>query len=304
MLPRYALVTREAFEGTLDQSSRAMAGKDAFDAANDTKSGGRKRRKSKRLWLAWNTGRLMECRLHAHPMGHEISIQGYVHLSEVFPTRGDALFDAEKRLRALLAEGWTDLTAKRTKNYSEVSRVSFTDVPRRIFLDSSTLQTLHAYGGFLYEGESLSIEDRIHRDPRGLAKLEALRLIMQIDQRAAFEFALSEHSFEEVDRKADHDYLQWAFDVLDHWLSCLEAAGDVNPNTKAVAAIESNAMNYLGAGDRALLRDAILLECDAFLTMENKLPKAAPHVYQTTGIRVFSPLELWDILRPWAALFY
>lgn len=135
-------------------------------------------------------------------------------------------------------------------------------------------------------------------------RVDALRWIMQIDQRASFEFALSETSFEEVDRKADRGYLQWAFDVLDHWISCLEVAGELNPDAKAVAAIESSAMNYLSAGDRALLKDAILLECDAFLTMENKLPKATPHIYQMTGVRVFSPLEMWDILRPWAAVFY
>ncbi len=35
----------------------------------------------------------------------------------------------------------------------------FEDIPRRIFLDSSTLQTLQDYGGFLYENEPLAVTD-------------------------------------------------------------------------------------------------------------------------------------------------
>jgi hypothetical protein len=58
------------------------------------------------------------------------------------------------------------------------------DIPRRIFLDSSALQTLQTYGGFLYESEPLSPRDRIYRDPKGVAKLKALRWIMQVAERA------------------------------------------------------------------------------------------------------------------------
>ena len=179
----------------------------------------------------------------------------------------------------------------------------FEDIPRRIFLDSSTLQTLQDYGGFLYENESLPPADRIHRDPKGVAKLEALRFIMQVAERAPFEFALSRNSFVEVERRGDLGYLQWAYDVLDHWLACLEESDKPHVDRRALSAIDSSKFNYLGAGDRALLKDAIALECNAFLTMENRLPKSAAHIQKTVGIRVLSPLGMWAILRPWAALF-
>jgi len=179
----------------------------------------------------------------------------------------------------------------------------FEDIPRRIFLDSSALQTLQTYGGFLYENEPLLPGDRIHRDPKGSAKLEALRFIMQVTERAPFQFALSTNSFVEVQRRADSRYLQWAYDVLDHWLACLEESGEPGSKSDALAAIDSHCYDYLGAGDRALLKDAIAMECDAFLTMENKLPKSAGHIQRTLGIRVLSPIEMWELLRPWAALF-
>src|SRR5689334_11787765 len=103
--------------------------------------------------------------------------------------------------------------------------MEFDDFPRRIFLDSSTLQMLEQYGAFLYENEELDPTDRLHKNPLGVKNLEALRSIMQVAQRAPFEFALSHNSFEEVRAKGDSRYLQWAFDVLDHWETCLEEAG-------------------------------------------------------------------------------
>lgn len=181
--------------------------------------------------------------------------------------------------------------------------LQFEDMPRRIFLDSSTLQTLLDYGGFLYENEPLNVTDPIYRDAKGIVKLEALRLIMQIAERAPFEFALSGNSFAEVHARRDSGYLQWAYDVLDHWLTCLEESGEPRGDLAAFAAIDSNSYGYLGEGDRALLRDAIALECDTFLTMENKLTKNAGHIERTLSLRVLSPTEMWEYVQPWASLF-
>ena len=179
----------------------------------------------------------------------------------------------------------------------------FEDIPHRIFVDSSALQTLQDYGGYLYENEPLAVTDPIHRDPKGVAKLQALRLIMQIAERAPFEFALSGNSFAEVYAKGDSRYLRWAYDVLDHWLACLEESGEIRGKPEVLASIDSGSYSYLGEGDRALLRDAIALACDTFLTMENKLPKNAGHIERTLGLRVVSPIEMWDYLEPWAGMF-
>ena len=180
----------------------------------------------------------------------------------------------------------------------------FEDIPQRIFLDSSALQTLQDYGGFIYENEELEPDDRIRRDPAGPAKLEAFRWIMRVAQRAPFEFALSDNSLREVERRDDARYLQWAYDVLDHWLVCLEESGWATGGAELAKSLDSTSYGYLGSGDRALLRDAMVLACDSFLTMENRLPRNAEHIRKTLGIRVLSPVDMWELLKPWAALFY
>ncbi len=80
---------------------------------------------------------------------------------------------------------------------------SSSEFPVRIFLDSSILQTMLNYGGFLYEREPLAAGSPIYGDSEGIKKLEALRLIIQIGYRAPFEFALSENSFNEIRRARD-----------------------------------------------------------------------------------------------------
>jgi hypothetical protein len=163
---------------------------------------------------------------------------------------------------------------------------------------------LEDFGSFIWEGEALSDPERVKRDPWGLDKLEALRTIMFVNQRAMFEFALSDNSLAEVSGKGDARYLSYAYDVLDHWLVCVEETGGLAPtNETLLKKLHSGAFGYLGAKDLLLLKDALSFGCEAFLTMENRLPKNASHIKRELGIRVVTPAQYWELLRPWAKLY-
>jgi hypothetical protein len=82
----------------------------------------------------------------------------------------------------------------------------FKEIPHRVFLDSTILQTLLDYGGFLYENELVEAADKIWQNPHGMANLKALRDIMHVNERAQFQFALSQNSLAEVGRKKDSTY--------------------------------------------------------------------------------------------------
>lgn len=181
----------------------------------------------------------------------------------------------------------------------------FEALPGRVFLDSSTVQTLHTYGTYIWENDELSDTDRINRIPDGIENLEALRKIFIVVQRAGFEFAISEHSLTEAAAHAsDPGLLRWAYDVLDHWLACEEESGGATEESEELSQrLNDSKFGYLGDGDKHLIRDAIRLRCDSFLTMERKLPKNARHIHKELGLRVMTPKQHWDLLRPWASLW-
>jgi hypothetical protein len=67
-------------------------------------------------------------------------------------------------------------------------------LPRRIYLDTSTLQTVYDYGEVIWEGEAFEPIGRAAK-VEGLAEeLDALRMIFLVNQRAMFEFVVTQAS--------------------------------------------------------------------------------------------------------------
>ena len=179
-------------------------------------------------------------------------------------------------------------------------------VPRLVFLDSCTMQWLHRYGGFVWEDEALNANDRITRQADGPTELAALAAVVAVSSQGALEFAVSRNSLAEIRDAGDHTYLQWAFDVADYWNTVVQENGlelSTLERSELAKQLDSQSYGYLGAGDRALLADAVQFGCDAFLTVEKKLVRNADHLQRTLDLRIMRPGQLWEILRPWAALY-
>jgi hypothetical protein len=90
---------------------------------------------------------------------------------------------------------------------------SFKALPRRVFIDSCTVQTLRRYGEFIYDGGSIADSDNIHRIPDGLENVVALRDICQVTSRAKFQWIVSEASRQEARAKSDRDHLRWLYEA-------------------------------------------------------------------------------------------
>ena len=186
---------------------------------------------------------------------------------------------------------------------------TFDELPWRLFLDSSTLQALHSYGEFIYDGGCINPNDKIWRTPHGPENIQALEAIMFVGQRASFELVLSANSLDEVDERHDASYSQWAIEVMNYWETLLAGYREQGAlpfeglGISLAAKLESTSFGYLSKKDRALLSDAVVLECDAFITLDLKLCRNANHLESQLSMRILEPRSYWRMLKPWARLF-
>ena len=179
----------------------------------------------------------------------------------------------------------------------------FESLPRWVFLDSCTVQTLRNYGGYIFDAESITNTDSIHRITDGLANVEALRNIFLINQRASFEWIVSNGSLQEAQAKRDPGHIQWVWDIAGHSELCLLEKGSTNDSRACADRLSEQKFGYLSDKDRRLFREAVLLCCEAFLTVECRLPRNAAHIRRQLGIHVLTPIIHWKWLGPWARLW-
>lgn len=177
----------------------------------------------------------------------------------------------------------------------------FENLPFRIFLDSNILQNLQKYGEYVWENVEMPKHNKEAKN------IEALRNIFSVNFRASFEFALSKNSIKEVSGKNDASYLQWAFDVLDHWMSCIDeyenSEAFSGKGKRLLKKLNEKQFDYLSKKDKTLIFDAIVLECHAFLTMDEKVWKNKNHLESKLGIKILQPFEYWEMLKSFAALW-
>ena len=173
-------------------------------------------------------------------------------------------------------------------------------LPRRIYLDTSTLQKLYDFGGEIFENEPFEPGGRAAR-VQGLAdEIDALRMIFMVNERAMFEFVVTEASLREVVNRTRPGYTQWVYDVLDTWL--IQSEGEERPTPGTT--FEDRRFGMISEKDHRLLQDALDWRCEAFMTMERRLPTAAVYIERETGLRVMRPTRYWNLLSRFARLYY
>jgi hypothetical protein len=155
----------------------------------------------------------------------------------------------------------------------------------------------------IFEGEPVHKLDRIHRVTDGITNLNALRNVFLVNERALFEWIVSRGSLQEAHDKNDPGHMQWLWDIADHSEVCLENDGPTVESEALALRLAEPRFGYLSKKDRRLLREAIILRCEAFLTVERRLPRNGRHIERELGIRVLTPITHWAMLEPCAALF-
>lgn len=194
----------------------------------------------------------------------------------------------------------------------------FVSIPGRLLIDTCILNLLQDEGEYIFEGV---VPDDYAGDDIPL-DWSALRSIFKVNERASFQFLVSPITFAELANEKDmlisQRRLLWVIDVLDVWLVMLEETGDriaeggtVRHRFKLPPELQELERRLMAISDfrrdpldRLLLIQYKMGNCDAFLTMDCNTIWRHREWLSAQGIRVLRPSEFWDILKPWAALWY
>ena len=167
-------------------------------------------------------------------------------------------------------------------------------LPRRIYLDTSTLQKLYDFGGEIFESEPFELVGRAAQ-VQGLAdEIRALQMIFMASERAMFEFVVTEASLREVVNRTRplHPAGARPARYLVHSVrgrGAADAGHDLREPT----------LGMISAKDRRLLQEALDWRCEAFMTMERRWP--AFHLGGNGRQVATGHLPEWERARVWTA---
>lgn len=188
-------------------------------------------------------------------------------------------------------------------------------LPRRIFLDTNILQYLQDFGEFIFdhyqENDDYLISSRGKEIPTGTTlykEIEALRFLLLGIDRTNVEFAISENTFDEVQKKQDTNYRRWFFEMWDYWQNILREYRGKIPSKSVELRLEkfSNDRSLLGRlskADSEVIRDAIFFDCHAVLTAD-KFSTLHEEVNDKYKLMILHPTDLLKLIQPFQALWY
>ncbi len=192
---------------------------------------------------------------------------------------------------------------------------NYESLPSRIFLDTNILQYLQDFGEFIFDHYQKNDEYLI--SPRGkkiltgtalFEEIETLRFLLLGIDRTNIEFAISESTFTEVQRKRDNSYTRWFFEMWDYWQNILQEYRDKIPSKSTELRLEKfdndrSLLERLSMADAEVIRDAIFFDCHAILTSD-KFRDFHEEINDKYRLMVLHPTNLLKLLKPFQALWY
>jgi hypothetical protein len=186
--------------------------------------------------------------------------------------------------------------------------VSLSDIPGRVFLDTSVVNFVLDYGEQIHDGRTMppSVSDRVLED------IESLRGIFVTGQRAAWQFAISPFTYKEVistnDRSRRHNLESWFFEIWNHWREVVEQDNGLpdflEAETVRLELLSSEILRVLpDVEDRILICDAVAYRCDCFCTRDWRSILLHRDLLSALPIKIVTPTEWWRLIRPYASLW-
>lgn len=182
------------------------------------------------------------------------------------------------------------------------------ELPGRAFLDTSSFNFILEHGECIFEG----VTPHPKLSKRILADINAFYNIFLTGERATWQLAVSPFTYREIistQGPTKRHYLQnWFMDVWDYWLGIIDENNDLPSFIEAehtkIHLLSSGVLDVLtDVEDRLLICDAIVYKCDCFCTRDWKTILRKRDYLASLPIKIITPTEWWNIIKPYAALW-
>ena len=187
---------------------------------------------------------------------------------------------------------------------SNSSLLDFERIFSRIFLDTNIVHCLIRYGEEIFDNQDVLIDDTFSRNQYGTKNIESLRNLFGFP-RSNFRLIISPNVIQEIMRKNNSHYTHYVFDLNDYCDVIHEYDGNLqifHDQNQQILDKFNPKIGFLSNCDRKLIFDAIRLQCNYFMTVDEKLLKNKTQIENFTGMTLIRPFEFWDLVRPYMGL--
>jgi len=188
--------------------------------------------------------------------------------------------------------------------------MSFKDIPGRIFLDTCSVNFIFDHGDVIFEGE----RPFAAMSKRDMNDVMSFRGLFQTGSRASWQLAVSPLVYDEVqkipkqDRRASVE--RWFLQLWEYWMTIVDeqqlripTLGD-RSQTRLSEPYPEILKVLPDRNDRVLIAHALAYKCDCFCTRDYRTILKMKHQLTSLRIRILSPTELWNTVKPYASLWY
>ena len=186
---------------------------------------------------------------------------------------------------------------------AECAAFTFEKIPRRVFLDTNVVNCLVKWSDRVFDNQALPPD--LHRELS--EDIDSLRAIFLVGSRAQWDIVVSEKTIDELSQTPngslrDH-LLDYGGELVGYCRNSCEDGGRYARDL-ARRLIDSVFLADLpDRSDRELVAHAIALDCDTFCTCDRRTIYGRRHLLRRIPLRIMTPSDWWQHIRPWARLW-
>jgi len=189
--------------------------------------------------------------------------------------------------------------------YSEHEAFPFEKIPRRTFLDTNIVDCLVKWGECIFDQQELPID----LDETLSADIVSLTNIFFVGRRANWDVVISSKTIDELSQTTDVELRRRLVSYggeLAHYAAANGTTEDDHRHAKDLAR-KLASTTFLASlphrDDRELISHAIALGCDTFCTRDQRSIHRRKDQLRQIPLRILTPAEWWQHIRPWAGLW-